>query len=345
MRMVNKIHVLVLLAVALMISVPDLAMSQADSCAYYLKDANKNYEGRYYDAAIEEINKALSKCSLNKEDKVKAHKILALSYLGIDDLEAASDEARRIMKIDPAYEPDKFEDDPDYTALFEKFVSTPVLRLGVNAGVNKPGISVSEYYSIYHGPDAADFSEYDEEIGFQLGLTAEYLVFKNLWINSGMQFRTTNYSHFLYEIEGNKVDYQEKLSYFELPIAVKYTFLKGDLRPYVTVGGYVTYLTNAISTSQRADIDDIVDRIDYRNTFYAGFGGGAGVTYHRKGFDLFLDVRYTTYPEQVNKDGTRYADEVNVYQYYYIDNDFSMDILQVNAGIMFNLIYRNRELK
>ena len=121
--------------------------------------------------------------------------------------------------------------------------------------------------------------------------------------------------------------------------------MKGDLRPYVTVGGYVTYLTNAIGTSQRADIDDIVDRIDYRNTFYAGFGGGAGVTYHRKGFDLFLDVRYTTYPEQVNKDGTRYADEVNVYQYYYIDNDFSMDILQVNAGIMFNLIYRNRELK
>lgn len=345
MQMIKNLLIPVFVVFLLMVS-PGSASAQKDSCAYYLKSANKNYEGRYYDAAIEEIQLALGECSLNKEDKVKAHKILALSYLGIDDIEAASEEARRIMKIDPEYEPDKFEDDPDYTALFEKFVSTPVLRFGINAGINRPGINVSKHYSIYHGPDASDFSSYDEEIGFQLGFSAEYLLFKDLWLNSGVQFRTTNYSHIISEVEGSTVDYQEKLSYFELPVSVKYTFLKGDLRPYVCAGGYVSFLTNAISTSRREEINDIVDRIDYRNTFFAGFGGGAGLNYTtRKGMNLFLDVRYTIYPEQLNKEGTRYADEVNVYQYYYIDDDFTMDILQVNAGILFNLIYRNKELK
>ncbi len=344
MRIIDKIHITVLFLLVL-VQVPDLVMSQTDSCAFYLKNANKSYEGRYYDAAIEEITFALGRCALNKEDKVKAHKILALSYLGIDDLEAASDEARTIMKIDPAYKPDKFEDDPDYTALFEKFVSTPVLRLGLHTGINKPAVNVSERYSIYHGEDASKYSEYDEEIGFQLGLTAEYRIFRDLSLYTGLQFRTTNYSHFLYEVDNNTVDYQERLSYFELPVSVKYSFLKGDLRPYITAGGYFSFLTNAISNTQRDDIDDIVDRLDYRNTFFIGFGGGAGLNYSLKGFDLFLDVRYTVYPEQLNKEGTRYADDVNVFQYYYLDDDFSMDVLQVNAGILFNLIYRNKELK
>lgn len=319
--------------------------SQSDSCAVYLKSGNKSYEERYYDTAIEYLTKALDECSLNKEEKIQANKILALSYIGIDDLENAEDRASRIMRIDPTYEPDKFSDDPEYVALFSNFVYTPVQRFGLSAGINRPFTNVSNTYSIYHGQDASDYSEYKEESGFQIAGNYEIRVMKKLWLNAGVQFRVTNYTHLIKEVENTTIDYSENMQYFDIPLSVKYYFLQRRMQPYVSAGACYSLLTSAVSTSSRDKINDIVDRLEYRNTSMAGFFGSAGFIYKLKSFYGFVDVKYCVYPDNVNKEGTRYADEVNVFKYYYIDDDFTMDNLQINAGILFNLVYRNKKEK
>src|SRR4051812_36273385 len=105
------------------------AAAQTDSCITNMKTANSDYEQRDFDGSIKLLQATLSKCNLDRADKMQAHKLLALSYLAIDNLEAADKEAEAIIKINPNYTPDKFKDEPKYSALFEKFRPVPVFRI------------------------------------------------------------------------------------------------------------------------------------------------------------------------------------------------------------------------
>ena len=319
--------------------------AQTDSCITYLKTANSNYEQRDFDSAIKLLQAALSECNLDRADKIQAHKLLALSYLSIDNLEAADKEAEAIVKINPNYTPDRFKDDPKYSALFEKFTPVPVFRIGFSAGINQSVIDVVNSYSIVHDDAATGLSHYNHKTGFQLGLQAEYRVYKDLWVEAAGLYRQSQYEHILDSVEGTTINYSEKLSYFDVPVSLKYYFTLKNISPYIEAGGAFSFLTNAQSTTTRDDNKDIVNRTDYRNIFQPGWFLGAGLSYKINSFNLFASYRYFFYSDYVNKDGTRYADEVNVFKYYYIDDDFKMNNWQVNVGVNYTVSYKNKKVK
>ena len=320
--------------------------AQTDSCTVKLKSAGMSFEQGDYDGTIALLNWALRECSLDKSEKIEANKLLILSYFKVDNLEAADNAAADIMKIDPYYKPDKFKDDAKLSTLFDKYQPVPVLRIGFTAGINRTGIDVENYYSIVHNDaDADQFSEYNSKTSFQLGITAEYRAFNSLWVEAGGLFRQSQYEHILDNVENTKVTYGEKLSYFDVPVNVKYYIQEKTISPYVFAGATFSFMTNALGTSERDDQKDIVNRTDYRNTFMLGLQGGAGASYRIKGIQLFAGLHYAYYPENVNKEGTRYADLTNVFKYYYIDNDFRMDNWQINVGVNYTISYKNQEVK
>lgn len=328
-------------AVLILLIGTQTSIAQTDSCAIKLKNANMSFEQGDYDGTITLLNWALQECSLDKSEKIEANKLLILSYFKVDNLEAADKTAAQIMKIDPYYKPDKFKDDSKLSALFDKYQPTPVLRIGFMAGINRTQISVDNYYSIVHS-DADKFSEYNSKTGFQLGITAEYRLFKNLWVETGAHFRQSQYEHLLDSVENTTIKYNEKLSYFDVPLNVKYYLQEKTISPYVFAGASFSFMTGALSTTERDDQKDIVNRTDYRNTFMFGVHGGVGASYRIKGIQLFAGLHYAYYPDNVNKDGTRYADLVNVFKYYYLDNDFRMDNWQFNVGFNYTISYKNQ---
>ena len=320
--------------------------AQTDSCSIKLKNANIGFDQGDYDGTVKLLRSAIAECQLDKVEKIQANKLLVMSYLKIDNLEEADKVAASIMKIDPYYKPDKFKDDPAYCALFEKYQPTPVFRAGIHAGANFSQIDVVNSYSIVHDDeDASDFSEYNSKTGFQIGAQAEYRAFKNLWIELGACFRQSQYEHILDSVENTTINYSEKLSYLDVPLSVKYYLLDKTFCPYIEAGATFSFLTDALSTTKRDDLQDLVNRTDYRNTFMMGYFGGVGIAYKMKGFQLFADFRYVYYPENVNKEGTRYADDVNVFKYYYIDDDFRMDNVMINFGVAYVLSYKNQVVK
>ena len=319
--------------------------AQTDSCITYLKNANSFYEQRNFDQSIKLLQTALDKCNLDKADKIQAHKLLALSYLGIDNLENADQEAEAIIKINPNYAPDKFKDDPKYSALFDKFKPVPVFRVGVTAGINRTKTDVIKTYSIVHADDASGLATYNSKTGFQLGLSTEFRAYKNLWVQVEGQFRQSSYEHIFDSVEGTTINYNEKLSYFDIPVSAKYYIMDKQIVPFVEAGLNFSILTNALSTTTRDDQKDIVKKIDYRNTFMTGIFGGVGAAYKLKGVSVFIAFRYNYFTDNVNKKDTRYADDVNVFKYYYIDDDFRMDNWQVNVGASYNLSYKNQKIK
>lgn len=320
--------------------------AQTDSCAIKLKNANTGYDQGDYDGSIKLLLSALAECKLDKDEKIQANKLLIMSYLKVDNLEAADNTAADIMKIDPYYKPDKFKDEPKLSSLFDKYQPTPVFRIGFSAGINRTAIDVVNSYSIVHDDAAsADLATYNSKTGFQLGLSAEYRVYKNTWVQLEGQFRQSSYEHVLDSVEETTINYSEKLSYFDVPLSVRYYIMDKTFAPYVEAGATFSFMTNALSTTERDDQKDIVNRTDYRNTYMTGFFAGAGVAYRMKGISVFAAFRYNYYGDNVNKEGTRYADQTNVFKYYYIDDDFRMDNLMVNVGIGYILSYRNQKVK
>jgi hypothetical protein len=321
------------------------SIAQTDSCIIKLKAANTGYDQGDYDGTIKLLRSALSDCHLDKGDKIQAGKLLIMSYLKIDNLEEADKAAASVVKIDPYYKPDKFKDDPKLSALFEKYQPTEIFRLGFTAGINHTMPDVVKTYSIVHDDDADNLGEYSGGTGFQLGLLAEYRAYKNLWVEAGGLFRQSSYEHVLNEVEGTTINYSEKLSYVDVPVSVKYYFLKKNIQPYLEAGAAFSFLTTALGTTTRDDQKDIVNRTDYRNNFMVGYSGGLGVAYKIKGISVFAAFRYSYFGDNVNKDGTRYADLVNVFKYYYIDDDFRMDNWEINAGVNYSIAYKNKKVK
>ena len=173
----KKLNFILSAVVLVLIFGTNTSNAQTDSCAIKLKNANMSFEQGDYDGTISLLKWALSECNLDKSEKIEANKLLILSYFKVDNLEAADKTAADIMKIDPYYKPDKFKDDSKLSALFDKYQPVPVLRIGFMAGFNRTSIAVDNYYSIVHN-DAEKFSEYNSKTGFQLGITAEYRLYK-----------------------------------------------------------------------------------------------------------------------------------------------------------------------
>lgn len=341
----NPIKLLFVLSVFVLSGIKKVS-AQTDSCILYLKTANSNYELRDFDGAIKLLQRAISRCNLDKADNMQAHKLLALAYLSIDNLEMADKEAQTIMKLNPNYAPDKFKDEPKYSALFTKFTPEPVFRFGIYTGFNKSILNGKNYYSISHlnAEEAEKNTKYEGKSGFQIGAGLEYRAYKNLWVSLQGQFRRSNYNNTLSNVENTTIYYSEKMSYIDVPLSAKYFIPVGKISPYIEVGAAFSFLTNALGTTTRDDTKDIVNRIDYRNTSMVGYFGGLGLNYNIKSINVFGNFRYQINNKNVNKENTRYADLVNVFKYYYVDNDFTMNNWQVNVGLMYNLAYKNRRL-
>ena len=317
------------------------AQTTGDSCSIKLKNASTAYDQRDFDGSIKLLQSAVTNCKLDKTDLITAYKLLALSYLAIDHLEDADAMASNIIKLDPNYSPDRFKDDPQYSGLFNKFKPTPVLRAGIQGGLNFSSIDVIKTYSVVHADSLDGLATYNSKSGFQLGASAELKLINNLWLNVSGNYRKSAYEHILDSVAGNTITYNEKLNYFEAPVSLNYYFLNKTVHPYINVGATFSLLSNAISTTSRTGSQDLVDRTALRNTFNVGYHAGAGVMYTNKSFCLGANMQYTLYPTQVNKEGTRYSDEVNLFKYYYIDDDFKLNFVQINLTVAYVLKYKN----
>lgn len=315
--------------------------AQTDPCITQMKDAGTMIEDGLYDEAISLLKTTLADCNLSTEDKVEANKALITAYLAIDDIEAADASAAEVMKINPNYRSDKLRDSAEMIALFEKYRPIPIFTVGVKGGVNSSITTASNTYSIVSDDNSLGLDNYKSKTGFQVGLFAEYRAWKNLWIQADGLFRQSGYSIDVPNVEGRTISYNEDLNYFDMALSAKYYFLNGNLKPYAQAGLSYSFLNTALGELSRDDISDIVDRKIQRNDALFGVLGELGLSYAVNNLTIGLGVRYTYIGEDVNKEGTRYENLPSVFQYYYIDNDFTMDNLQFSVSAHYNLFFKN----
>jgi|GEM_PF-2014654 len=336
----NDMNALKILCFLLATTVAHTLSAQNSPCISKLKDAGLLIEEGRNDEAIDILTDALKNCNYQSADQIEAHKALIIAYFEIDDLESADASAEAIMKIDPNYKADRLRDPEEMIALFEKFKPKAMFRGGLYGGINSSSVEASQTYSIVSDDDTPGLANYESETGFQIGLTAEYRLWKELWISSGFSFRRSSYSNSLADVEDRTIFYREDLNYFDVPLALSYFFTESKIQPYLTAGAQVSFLASAVGELSRDDISDLVDRDIQREEVLIGLFGGAGISYNYGNLSFRLGASYILYPQDVNKEGTRYENLESIFRYYYLDNDFTMDFLQVNAGVVYNLGFK-----
>ena len=314
-----------------------------NSCRAIIAYARASYDQGEFDRAIDMLNKDIIHWRITRQEKIAAYKILILCYLSIDNLELADNSAQKIFNyLDPIFEPDRYSDELRLIDFFKKYVPIPKLAVGVTLGINKPIESTVQQYSVVY-PDGNAPASYKTKTGVQIGLTTEKKMWEDLWLNANFTFRSIGYQHILYSVVNENINYSEKLTYIDVPISAKYYFLHHKFQPYIGAGADFIFLTTALSTTFNNEDKDIVNRYPLRKQFQIGYFGCAGAAYTIRHFRLFIEFNYITIPEDVNKTGTRYDDKVNLYKYYYLDDDFRLHNLQMNLGASIILKYKNTQ--
>ena len=102
--------------------------AQLTTCAQTLRLANSTYEqGR-----LHELPDLLAKCLENgfdKQEKVQAYKLLALTYIYLEEPEKADEMMLKILQTDNYFTINKDIDPAEFIALYNTFRTKPVYRL------------------------------------------------------------------------------------------------------------------------------------------------------------------------------------------------------------------------
>lgn len=315
--------------------------AQNNPCISGLRDANQLTEKGKYDEAILVVKNILENCDQSKNDKIQSYKLLIINYLAIDNIEGAEILASTILKISPNYEPDKLRDEPEYIALFQKYKPTIVLKGIVLGGINFSQAKASKTYSIVANNNSDELDNYYSITGFQIALGVEYRLFNSLWIQPCFMYRNSGYAIDIPNVQGRTIKYKENINYLDIPISAKYYLSKNNLHPFVQAGVNFSFINSSLGELSRDEISDIYNRKPQRNEFHIGYFGGVGLAYEFKGWSIQAGFNYMLDPLNLNKEGTRYDNSDAVFKYYYLDNDFTINNVNVYLGLTYALAYKN----
>lgn len=98
---------------------PIVAQTQG-ACDEKIKQAEQKFYDGLFDDAVALLNSCLKESSITKQERARAHELLAKVYLGKDYQEQAESAIRKLLELVPSYAPNPDKDTPTYVALVEK---------------------------------------------------------------------------------------------------------------------------------------------------------------------------------------------------------------------------------
>jgi hypothetical protein len=335
--------------------------SENEGCVIVLKDAEKSYE----QGKLEKIPSILEACiasGFNREEKIKAYRLLTLTYLFDDNKEMAEKSIENMLKLDPEHLINASIDPIEFIHLYNEYRTEPIFTYGINGGVNISSVRLIEQYSLDNDNlnTAGSSNTYFNQSGLQGGLQGGLMLIKNMHLNIGVTFKTTKIrftqDYFLNSFDNaadtlssfGNLESIENHSWLRLPLNFTYDIkITPKVYTYIGIGGYVGLLVSAKSTLTRAysasssvapvtgPPEDIKSR---RNFWNYGLTGGLGFKYRIPRGNIFLDVRYNyglknlNIGDQYKSDKEMPVNQNLLYKYYSVDDNIIMNDLAFTIG-------------
>lgn len=337
--------------------------SFGQDCANTLAEAKDVYE----QGLLEKVPKILDNClkteGFKKAQQIEAYKLLTLTYL-FDDQQTKADEAMlQLLKLEPELEVNPAVDPIEFIELFNSYRTLPLYSFGIVVGSNFTVIERKDRYGVEPLSDlssgSSNFSKYLDKFGFMGGLKANRYLSKNLELNLDILYRINRLDFQASSMfDFATVESKERQSWIYFPLSLTYDFWAGNKKvwPYARLGigtgirlDVESELTreytsvNGVEVLQGGVSGQPVDMKDQRRGLYLWGIAGAGIKYKVKRGYLFADLRYNYGIMNAVNTTNRYSNPELIYQYYYVDDDFSMHSFNFTVGLVRSL-YKPKKL-
>jgi len=321
---------------------PICQVNAQDNCSGAILNAKAFYDQGKLREVISELTPCLTH-SFDRTNLWQGYQLLALSYLALNDPADARKAAEDMLENNPQFQASLLKDPKDFIDLVNSIVVIPKFSLGLSGSV---GINNS-YFDVGTRYEISDYTKtYKSSAGYQLGIFGGYNIDKHLDFGIGIYDSYKNYG-ISYITNGFKVNDNEKLSYIEIPLTIKYTIGKYWLKPYLETGAFEGFLVSAnsdfsskyISTGEQFS-DNNVSSENRRNKTNYGLIAGCGITCKFGPGHFLLDLRYCYGLTNIVNGNNRYTDENLYFKYYYLDDDLKISNVLLSFGYVYYVNYK-----
>jgi tetratricopeptide (TPR) repeat protein len=351
-------HILALTLLILVFTAINCLAQSGDIYADYEK-ALQLYNYGMADSALILLNTCIeNRKELNRlspERRASIYRLAALSDIMIGNSDEAEEYARRMVKNKPDYRQHYQDDDlMEFRMMVERTIAQPSFRIGIIGGINIPFVTVQKKYSDYESP--AETYTLSKRAGYQFGIAVENTVAKKVSIEASPGITQILFKYNNRDIESNHYEYDQSITYMEIPLVCRYIFFhEKALKPYLQ-GGIVCRFPlfpreysadyGKYWFTQSSNSDKILTTFETDvETIGLVLGGGAG--YDFKNLSVRLDLRYNHNFKSSSKSSefdniTGYNDISQNEKFHYSDdiNLINLKYLQISIGILYNLRYR-----
>lgn len=238
--------------------------------------------------------------------------------------------------------------------------------IGVRGGTNFSTAAAQTSYSVFSytlSTTAGDNEKSDKSFslpGMQFGFSVSFEFIRGLSVSLLPSYASYRYeygnSFRWYDVEdANKqvttsYNIETRLQYVELPLTVKYEFLRGSFKPYIHAGAYYNFLTDALKKVNTTGIDQasgsdseinvtelsvgVEDRMKKANY---GIIGGAGFTQNFGNARLGLEINYHYGLQNLDNGEMKFTDNQLVTGTYDVPDDFSLNNLSISLQVIIPL--------
>ncbi len=312
------------------------------TCAQTLRLAQSVYEqGR-----LQELPSLLESClrtGFTDQEKVNAHKLLALTYIYLEEPAKADEQMLFLLQTNNEFRPNDAVDPAEFVALYNTFRTWPVYRLGLKAGtiITQPSVISADYVN-------SGSTEYKYGFGFTVAVAGEIPLkglLKKFVLNPELSFqnRTFNGSN----SKGDTVrttSTTETQNWISVPISLQHdVFSKGEtFKVFAAAGVAPEFLmtVNKKMLSERTGFSPVEERQlsvdDARNKFNVGLLASAGIKKKiSKGY-LIIELRYqyNILPSLDSEDV--YAHPESIIDYKSVDGVYRLNTLSFSVGYVLN---------
>lgn len=344
-----------------------LSLTMAQSgCLGRLKSAEKLFDqGNFNESlTILEALEADNSCEFSKIETEMTLVLMVRNLIELDRVDELDPLYKKIFDNNKYFEPKEEIMEEDFMLHLEGHNSRPTWDIGVSLGGRTTFVERIKSYAIYQELDYFN-SFYEGEFKPAFGISAGYIPWRNHRFVLSGNFNQMSHKRFFGGLTPDYfVEFGEDIKSLSIGFEYNYQINLSDkiiLSPFVgyqlnyftkfenslllTVPGYesnqvLDFNNLPVSTGVTTVVKNEMDRTLTRIPFDHYVTAGLDISYRVRRLSLFINASFQYGFSNIIDPDQRYDDYELVYEYYYLDEDYTLHFMTLQGGIRYNLKYK-----
>jgi hypothetical protein len=344
-----------LIVTSVLISAP--VWAQENSCEEQLNAATAEFDAGRFHGVPAMLKPCIDK-GFTREQRQRAFLLLTQTYLLLQDPIGADNSYLEVLRANPEFLADTARDQIDIVYLSKRFTAAPIFSIFGKIGGNIAPVNVIHTINPTGTPVRNDYSV---RVGFQFGGGVDWNITEKIALTGEVNYALTSYKKNQLKFPAGEPDEEifiDKQNWVSLPISIKYSDVRGDIRPYGYVGFAIHWLFNDKGQIDvfkrdesageapviREESSPSLNFNEYRNKINRSFFIGGGARYKLGINFLFAEMRYNFGLSNVVSETSTFDSDGPAVTYGHVDDYFKLDNLSLSVGFV-KPIYNPRKVK